>query len=122
MEQPEKGTKEKCYKKIQEVVAAKDKVCQHPNCSSPVMVGHHIFKRDRSATAFLPEAVIGLCHIHHTGWAHNKPEEFKRFMIERLGERYYELRRLSYTTLKNLDYQDIYENLVKVLRAYQRGK
>ena len=117
-----KGTKKDCYSIIQEIAVIKDKVCQHPSCSRPADCGHHSFKRDRLTTAFLPEAVVGVCTQHHTGWAHNKPKEFKTFMIERLGEdRYYELRRLSYTNLDHPDYHEIYAGLVKVLRAYQRG-
>ena len=117
-----KGTKKKCYDIIQEIAVIKDKVCQHPECSQAADCGHHVFKRNRLTTAFLPEAVVGVCTQHHTGWAHNKPKEFKAFMIKRLGEdRYYELRRLSYTNLDHPDYHEIYAGLVKVLRAYRRG-
>jgi len=119
---PAKGTKKKCYDIIQEIAVAKDVVCQHPSCNRPADCGHHVFKRDRLTTAFLPEAVVGVCTQHHTGWAHNKPKDFKKFMIERLGEdRYYELRRLSYEHVEVMDYDEIYRGLVNTLRAYRRG-
>jgi len=118
-----KGTKKKCYDIIQEIAVIKDKICQHPECSQVSDCGHHVFKRNRLTTAFLPEVVVGVCTQHHTGWAHNKPKEFKAFMIERLGEgRYYELRRLSYDNLDHPDYPEIYAGLVKVLRAYKKGQ
>ena len=117
-----KGTKKKCYDIIQEIAVIKDKVCQHPECSQAADCGHHVFKRNRLTTAFLPEAVVGVCTQHHTGWAHNKPKEFKQFMIERLGEdRYYELRRLSYEHVEVMDYGEICERLRNELRAFRRG-
>ena len=117
-----KGTKKKCYDIIQEIAVIKDKGCQHPECSRASDCGHHVFKRNRLTTAFLPEAVVGVCTQHHTGWAHNKPKEFKQFMIERLGEdRYYELRRLSYEHVEAMDYGEICERLRNELRTYRRG-
>jgi len=122
MEQPEKGTKKKCTRIIQEIIIARDKVCQHPECNAPIDCGHHLFKRDRPTTAYLPEALLGVCTQHHTGWCHMKPAEFKKFMIQRLGaNRYYELRRLSYEHIEGIDYNEIYQGLVEVLRAYGRG-
>lgn len=115
------GTKKDCYSIIQEIAVARDKVCQKPECSRRAEAGHHLWKRDRFATAFLPEAILGLCTQHHTGWAHNKPEEFKKFMVARMGEEYYELRRLSNTVVKNLDYNEIYKGLVCVLGAWKQG-
>ena len=118
----EKGTKEKCYRIIQEIAVARDKHCQAPFCYQPADCGHHTFKRDRLATAFNPDVVIGMCTQHHTGFCHNKPKQFKEFMINRLGEeRYYALRRQSYTNVDHPDYNEIYQGLVKVLRAYRRG-
>jgi len=118
-----KGTKKDCYSIIQEIVLARDKICQHPCCSHQAESGHHVWKRDRLAVAFLPEALVGLCTQHHTGWAHGDPAAFKLFMIKRLGaDRYYELRRKSYEVVKNLDYHEIYAGFVKVLRTCRRGQ
>jgi hypothetical protein len=115
------SAKDDCFKLIQQIAIARDKVCQHPDCCTSVEVGHHIFSRSRMATAFLPEAVIGLCAWHHSTWAHGKPKAFKEFMVERIGERYHQLRRRSYETVKNPDYNEIRQGLVKVLEAYQHG-
>ena len=115
-----KGTKALALKLIQQIGLARDKVC--PICGEKAQVTHHIFTRSRSMTAYLPEAVIGLCHRCHMKEAHNKPKEFKQFMIERLGEdRYYELRRLSYEHVEVMDYGEICERLRNELRAFRRG-
>jgi hypothetical protein len=126
MELPEikkkSGTKAEAYRLIQEVTVAKDKVCQKPECNRGADCGHHVFKRDRLKTAFLHEALVGFCTQHHTGWAHNKPKEFKKFMIKRLGEdRYYELRRLSYEHWEAPDYKEICCRLRNELRAFKEG-
>ena len=109
--------KDDCYALIQEISVASETFCQAPECNQLSDCGHHIYGRDNMATAFLPEAVIGLCTRCHTGFAHNKPKGFKRFMIERMGEdRYYELKRLSDTTAKHQDYKAIREGLREILR------
>uniref|UniRef100_A0A6M3LLX7 Uncharacterized protein n=1 Tax=viral metagenome TaxID=1070528 RepID=A0A6M3LLX7_9ZZZZ len=117
------GTKAEAYRLIQEVALVKDKYCQRPGCGRSADCGHHVFPgRGKLATDFLHEAVISVCTQDHTGWAHNKPKEFKQFMIERLGEdRYYELRRLSYEHVEAMDYGEICERLRNELRTYRRG-
>jgi len=116
------GAKQECKKLIQEAVVLRDPICVRPGCGSPSDCGHHIFKRDRPTTAFLPEACVGLCTRCHTGFAHGKPEEFKRFMISRLGEdRYYELRRLSYKTAEEIDYVVIRDGLRAFIAELRRS-
>lgn len=78
-------------------------------------VGHHLFKRDRMGTAFLPEALIGLCVDHHA-YAHAHPEEFRELMIERMGERYYELQRLSNSVVKYQDFGGIRRHLRTLIK------
>lgn len=116
------GTKEEAYRLIQAVVVQRDKVCQSPKCSERAQCGHHVWGRAKLATAFLSEAVIGLCNKHH-GLAHGKPKEFKKFMISRLGEyRYYELRRLSNVIMKGtIDYDEICHNLSLELKSWSKG-
>jgi hypothetical protein len=109
-----------CYELIQEIAIARDVYCQKPGCGLQADSGHHVFKRDRMATAFLPEAIIGLCTHHHNGWAHGKPEEFKAFMIGLMGEdRYYELYRLSQETTKYIDFRETRKKLEKILNNYK---
>ena len=86
-----------------QIAVTQDPFCISPGCGYLSQVGHHLFKRDRMATAFHPEAVRGLCHIHH-GYAHARPEQFRKIMIGFIGERYYDLQRLSKTVVKNMDY------------------
>jgi len=74
------------------------------------------------ATAFLPEAVPGVCAQHHTGWAHAQPKEFKAFMVERMGDRYYELARLSQTVCQHQDYTEIRARLREHLKVFIAGK
>ena len=113
------SAKDDCYQLIQQIVVTRDQICQHPKCSTGVQCGHHLFKRDRMATAFDPEAVIGLCAWHHTSWAENQPNVFREFMIKRMGERYQQLRRKSYETVKNLDYESIREHLRNIFKSFQ---
>lgn len=111
------SAKDDCYKLIQEIAVARDVKCQHPDCWLPADCGHHLFKRDRMATAFLPEAAIGLCTRHHTGWAHAKPKAFKAFMVKRMGNRYHELARLSRQIVQHSDYTEIRTRLREYLQA-----
>ena len=114
------SAKDDCYKLIQEIAVARDVVCQRPECGRPADCGHHLFKRDRMATAFLPEAVVGVCAQDHTGWAHAKPREFKAFMVEKRGNRYYELARLSETVCKHQNYAEIRAGLRENLRMLMK--
>jgi 5-methylcytosine-specific restriction endonuclease McrA len=102
-----------CYRLIQEVVVRETPFCRR--CGSPATVGHHLFKRDRLATAFLPEAVWSLCNDCH-GWAHRNPYPFQLMVVNEIGERYYELLRLSHTVVKNMDFKNVKEELKKRLR------
>jgi hypothetical protein len=95
--------KDDCYRLIQQIAIAQDPVCIWAGCMEDSCVGHHLFMRDRKGTAFHPEAVRGLCHMHH-GYAHARPEQFRKIMIGFIGERYYDLQRLSKTVVKNMDY------------------
>lgn len=108
--------KDDCYKLIQEIAVTRDVFCQRPGCTRKADCGHHIFPgRGKIATDFLPEAILGVCTQDHTGWCHNQPAAFKKFMVEKLGERYYELRRLSYTHVEHPDYTEIREELRRML-------
>ena len=106
------GAKEDCYRLAQEIVVKRDVFCQRPGCNALADCGHHPFKRDKMGTAFMTEIMVGLCTRCHTGFAHGKPEEFKKFLIERLGrDKYCDARRLSNEVVKNLDYAKIREKL-----------
>lgn len=78
----------------------------------PATVAHHVYKRDRLATAFLPEALWSLCNECH-GWAHRNPCQFQKLVVSEIGERYYELLRLSHTVVKNMDFKKVKEELKK---------
>lgn len=117
----QKGTRELCERMMQEIAVTRDKVCQDPKCSDAATVGHHIFRRNKLSTAFEPDNLVGLCVVHH-GRAHSNPAFFKKQMIDRLGEkRYYELRRQSNETAKNIDYDETYQFLWKVLHAWKHA-
>lgn len=99
-----------CYRFVQLVVIKEHPFCRI--CGAPATVGHHLYKRDRMATAFLPEAIWALCHYCHD-WAHRNPFEFQKKVIEEIVERYYELLRLSNSVIKNQDLKSIREDLRK---------
>jgi len=111
--------KDDCYKLIQIIVVAQDFLCIFPGCCQQSEVGHHLFKRDNMGTALHPEAVRGLCHIHH-GHAHARPEQFKKIMIGLIGERYYELQRLSKSVVKGMDYVAKRAELRGMLENFER--
>ena len=109
-----RSDKKSCYSLIQEVSIKRSPFC--PWCGSPSVVGHHLFKRDRLATAFLPEAVQGMCDFHHT-YAHAYPDEFAAEMKKRIGEEQYErLLALSHTVVKNMDFSAVRKNLKVLLK------
>lgn len=103
-----------CYRLIQMVALQQDPACII--CGWPSEVGHHLFKRDRLATAFLPEAVRGLCNQCHRD-AHNYPLLFSGTMIRMMGEdRYFELERLSWKVAKHFDFNAKRQVLKALLR------
>jgi hypothetical protein len=111
------ATRKSCYRLIQEVAVAQDKFCRYPGCNRYSLVGHHLFKRDRLATAFLPEAVWGLCLGHHE-FAHKFPIVFKNAVISKIGyEVYINLLRKSHSTVKYLDYNKVAEELKEILHT-----
>ena len=109
-----KSSKKELYALIQEVAVKRHPTC--PWCDKPSVVGHHLFKRDRLATAFLPEAVQGVCDFHHKYW-HKHPKGFRHEMIRIIGDRYWELERLSYTVVRNMDYGEVKKKLTGLLKG-----
>lgn len=107
-----------CYKLIQEIAIKQHPKCKWPGCNKPSTVGHHLFKRDRMATAFLPEAVWGLCVMHHDE-AHREPAVFKRYVYQCIDDRYYELLRLSWITMKP-DFKETKKYLQMFLTRLQK--
>jgi hypothetical protein len=108
-----------CYKLIQEIAIAQDPFCIYPRCSNRSTVGHHLFSRARMATAFHPECVKGLCNTDHRN-AHDHPAAFQFFMENIMGERYFELMRLSNTVVKNIDFKEIRDELKKKLTELKK--
>ncbi len=109
--------KHDCYALLQQVVVARDRLCRAPGCCGLATAGHHIFKRDRLATAFLPKYAIGLCINCHIPWAHKEPDQFTEWVISWMSEEeYYAGLRLSHTAVKFLDYDAIYQSLREELK------
>lgn len=109
-----------CYELIQELSILFYPICSWPGCSKPSTVGHHLFKRDRMATAFSIECVWGMCHDHH-GAVHDRKRWFAEYVYTIIGERYYELQRLSNTTAKYIDFRKVRDDLkkqIKMLSSY----
>jgi hypothetical protein len=106
---------QECYRLIQRVSIKLYPVCVWPGCNQPSVVGHHIFKRDKMATAFHPDCVLGMCNNHHDS-AHRYRKCFKGILMVRMGdERYYELLRLSNAVVKNIDFKEVRDNLKELL-------
>ena len=52
----------------------------------------HYWSRRREATRFDPENCIALCFYHHQLWGHGEDrEEYKDYMIKRLGQEGFDL-------------------------------
>jgi hypothetical protein len=112
------SAKKECYALIQQIAVLQDPICVI--CGKPSDCGHHLFKRDRLATAFLPEAVRGVCNETHRV-AHAEPEWFQGFMIRSMGdERYFELSRLSRTVVPYMDFKATRDQLRLILFDLQR--
>ena len=107
-----------CYRLLQQIVVERDKVCVR--ClENPSACGHHIFTRSRPVTAFLPEAVIGLCTDCHN-WAQRNPNLAAMLAISVLGERKYEkLARLSLEVrrYRPADFREIRQGLRMELKG-----
>ncbi len=104
-----------CYRLLQEIVVKRDGICRAPWCNKPATVGHHIFKRDRAATAHDPRYSFGLCHECHVVWAHGEPNDFREWLISEMGQDEYDNgRRLSNTVVKYQDYAKIKETLERI--------
>jgi 5-methylcytosine-specific restriction endonuclease McrA len=60
---------------------------------------HHIFYRRYLSTRWIVDNGITLCTTHHR-WAHDKPKEFKKWWINRVGEEKAEGLRLKSLEIK----------------------
>jgi hypothetical protein len=93
-----------CYRLIQEIIVARDPVCYFPGCGKPSTAGHHLFKRDRLATAFDLRCIVGTCVEDHR-WAHDHPGTFALLMAPRMEPGQYDyLKRLSHRVVKHFDF------------------
>jgi len=76
------SVEQECFRLIQQIA-----VTQHPfcvRCGQPSTCGHHIYTRSRPATAFDPEAVLGVCVICHDH-IERHPEEGTQLAINVIG-------------------------------------
>jgi 5-methylcytosine-specific restriction endonuclease McrA len=60
---------------------------------------HHVFYRRYLSTRWVVDNGITLCISHHR-WAHDKPNEFKEWWIDRVGEEKAEELRLKSLEIK----------------------
>jgi len=110
--------KRECYALVQAVVCARDIFCRAPGCSNLATAAHHMYKRDRLATAFNPQYLIGLCVDCHA-WAHAEPDEFREWVIQWMGTDEYEYgHQLSLTVCKHIDFKKVRDNLKQDLAKY----
>lgn len=106
------STAKDCYALLQAIVTRRDPFCRRPGCHRPTSAGHHIFKRDRMASAFDPQFCVGLCAHCHTSWAHGQPDEFRAWVIGWMGEsEYYDALRTSHSIVKHQDLNEIHRLL-----------
>jgi len=67
--------------------------CEHPSCGKDYRNNpqglhcSHYWSRSRESTRFDEENAIALCFYHHQNWGHGEGrDEYKAFMIQRLGQ------------------------------------
>jgi ribosomal protein L20 len=76
------------------LIRDRDKSCVV--CGKKPVQAHHIFSRSYNSTRWNLDNGISLCYYHHIYWAHQKYEEFRKFIIDRIGEeKFEELRKYS---------------------------
>ena len=81
-------------------VRERDGVCQYCKKSSTTYC-HHIFSRRHMGTRWLMENAVSLCVYCHRFRAHGDPENFRDFIIGRIGQRKFdELKWKAYTPTK----------------------
>lgn len=110
-----------CYRLIQVLMARG--LCRHDGCQSPATVGHHMFKRNRLGTAFLPDAIVPLCEKHHR-WAHAHPTDFEAMARKRMGSEHYDRIKalsLSVVRMRGDDFKRIRATLENGLNKYTRN-
>lgn len=66
--------------------------CQKPGCNRTKGVqAHHIFGVRHASTRYDTRNGVALCSGHHRFWAHTEPEEFRAWIISRIGEDAYNM-------------------------------
>ena len=73
-----------CDDLVRLIVRARDKVCQRTGKTKNLQVAHYKTRGNLSLRWDLNNVILLNAGIHYW-WAHTKPEEFRAFMIERLG-------------------------------------
>jgi len=90
------------------LVRARDGHCQWPGCTSTTIYTHHIFSRRYLQTRWDMENGISLCIYHHSLQAHGDPENFRDFVIKRMGQqRFMALKARAYMSAAPVRVQDI---------------
>ena len=125
-----KGSKRNKYKAIikkldtlwSKAVRLRDNfTCQRCGRQHKHVQAAHIFSRNNKSVRWDIDNGITLCHYCHIYWAHREPVEFTKWVIDRLGEeKFNELEKKANQIAYNLDYEEIEENLKKLIEKYKR--
>lgn len=67
----------------------RDLVCQRCRQYKPLDNSHY-WRRDMKGTRFDPDNCVALCRDCHTHWERHQNEEYKEFMLQRLGRDAYD--------------------------------
>lgn len=71
----------------------------------------HISSRKNLAGRWNPNNAITLCYTHHLFWAHKEPIEFAEWLKENYPMYYDESKNVKKTIVKNMDLNQVYEDL-----------
>ena len=112
--------KDECYRLVQQIAVARDRLCRGPGCWERATAGHHLFPGSgRNSTDFNPEYVMGLCVNCHD-WAHHKPDEFDSWAINLLGPIYREGEYWTNIPKRDIDFNRMRDDLKKTLSFYSK--
>ena len=115
--------KKDCDKLWSQIIRQRDGKCLVDGCTNESLHAHHIFSRRHLGTRWLPITNgVSLCFYHHKYWAHVDYEDFRKFVIDCIGEvEYYKLYTLSKlaTHYKIPDLLEIKEHLKSILNQME---
>ena len=68
---------------------------QCEKCGRSAKSAHHIFSRRYVSTRWNPDNLLNICYPCHIHWFHSRIEEARDWLIQRMGEKKYNLLKIQ---------------------------